>query len=140
MLDPEGSIISWNLGAERIKGYSAAEAIGRHLSLFFRASDIANRKPWRLLELARRDGRVEDEAWRLRKDGTVFWANVVITALLNHDGRLVGFGKVTRDLTERRKVEAPGGGGTMHLGPLRRAGRMDRGSDRARVGDAVVGQ
>lgn len=103
MLDPQGNIASWNIGAERIKGYSADEIIGQHFSIFYPPEDAA--KPERELEIAKRDGRLEDEGWRLRKDGTRFWANVVITALFDNTGQLRGFGKVTRDLTERRSSE-----------------------------------
>jgi PAS domain S-box-containing protein len=105
MLDPRGYIISWNLGAERIKGYAASEIIGKHFSIFYPAEDIAAGKPpWELTE-AERCGRFEDEGWRLRKDGSRFWANVIITALRGSDGVLRGFGKVTRDLTARREAE-----------------------------------
>jgi PAS domain S-box-containing protein len=102
MLDPEGTIISWNEGAQRIKGYSEAEALGRHFSLFYTPEANAEDHPARELEIAIRDGRYEEEGWRLRKDGTRFWANVVITALLDDHGNLRGFAKVTRDMTERR--------------------------------------
>ena len=104
-LDPKGVILSWNAGAERIKGYSAEEIIGRHFSIFYTAEDLAARKPETELLVAEREGRVEDEGWRIRKDGSRFWASVVITALRDPDGRLVGFAKVTRDLTARRKWE-----------------------------------
>jgi PAS domain S-box-containing protein len=105
MLDREGYITTWNLGAERIKGYDASEIIGRHFSVFYPPDDIADRKPaWELAE-AERHGRFEDEGWRLRKDGSRFWANVIITALRDSDGVLRGFGKVTRDLTARREAE-----------------------------------
>ena len=104
-LSPEGIIITWNAGAERIKGYRADEIIGRHFSNFYRPEERAARKPEWELEVAERDGRVEDEGWRVRKDGTTFWANVVITALRDASGKLVGFAKVTRDLSERRRVE-----------------------------------
>jgi len=104
MLDPGGHVISWNEGAERIKGWTAAEIIGKHFSTFYPPEDMA--KPAWELEVAVREGRVEDEGWRMRKDGTRFWANVVITALRAPDGRLLGFTKVTRDLTERREAEA----------------------------------
>jgi PAS domain S-box-containing protein len=103
MLDPRGNIASWNIGAERIKGYRADEIIGKHFSIFYPPEDTG--KPEKEMEIARRDGRLEDEGWRLRKDGTRFWANVVITALYDDTGRLRGFGKVTRDLTERRNAE-----------------------------------
>ena len=104
-LDPKGMILSWNAGAERIKGYSADEIIGRHFSTFYTAEDLAARKPEMELAVAEREGRVEDEGWRVRKDGSRFWASVVITALRDPDGRLVGFAKVTRDLTARRQWE-----------------------------------
>ena len=103
-LDPDGRIMSWNLGAQRLKQYTAAEAIGRHFSMFYPRTDIAARKPEWELEVATRDGRVEDEGWRLRKDGSRFWANVLITALRDDSGKLVGFAKVTRDLTAQRQA------------------------------------
>ena len=102
MLDPNGYIASWNRGAQRIKGYSAEEIIGRHFSVFYSAEDVAAGKPARELEVATRDGRFEDEGIRIRKDGTEFWANVILTAVRDDDGSLVGFAKITRDLTERR--------------------------------------
>jgi PAS domain S-box-containing protein len=102
MLDPMGYIVSWNLGAERLKGYTANEIIGKHFSVFYPQDDLDARKPERELEIASAVGRLEDEGWRLRKDGSRFWANVVITALRDDSGELVGFAKVTRDLTERR--------------------------------------
>jgi PAS domain S-box-containing protein len=105
VLDPEGYVRSWNAGAERLKGYRANEIIGRHFSAFYTDGDIARDWPAKELRRAREDGRFEDEGWRVRKDGKRFWANVVITALRDEDGQLVGFGKVTRDLTERRQYE-----------------------------------
>jgi PAS domain S-box-containing protein len=105
MLDPTGRVATWNVGAERIKGYAAAEIIGQHFSRFYEQHDIEAGKCERELEIAAREGRCEDEGWRLRKDGTRFWANVVITALRNPDGELVGFAKVTRDRTEHRNLE-----------------------------------
>ncbi|MEV4151151.1 PAS domain S-box protein [Amycolatopsis sp. NPDC049691] len=105
MLDPGGHISSWNAGAERIKGWTAEEVIGRHFSVFYPPEEVAAGKPARELEVAARDGRLEDEGWRVRKDGTRFWANVVITALFDEHRRLQGFGKVTRDMTERRNAE-----------------------------------
>ncbi len=105
MLDATGHVTSWNEGAARIKQYTAKEIIGKHFSIFYPADQLATGKPAWELEVAARDGRVEDEDWRLRKDGTRFWANVVITALRNPAGELVGFTKVTRDLTERREAE-----------------------------------
>jgi PAS domain S-box-containing protein len=104
-LDPTGHVTTWNSGAERIKGYTAREIIGQHFSRFYPAEDVASGKCDRELEIAARDGRIEDEGWRIRKDGTRFWANVVITALRGENGELVGFAKVTRDLTERRRAE-----------------------------------
>jgi PAS domain S-box-containing protein len=104
MLEPNGCISSWNLGAERIKGYKASEIIGKHFSAFYPEEDIRNGKPQWELEIAARDGRVEDEGWRLRKDGSRFWANVIITALRNDAGNLVGFSKVTRDFTDRMRA------------------------------------
>ena len=105
MLDPTGRIVSWNLGAERAKGYRAHEIIGKHFSTFYTPEAIARRHPERELEIAAAEGRFEEEGWRLRKDGSQFWANVVITALYDADGRLHGFGKVTRDITDRKRAE-----------------------------------
>ncbi|MBB5956861.1 PAS domain S-box-containing protein [Saccharothrix tamanrassetensis] len=105
MLDPDGHVASWNSGAERIKGYRADDILGRHFSTFYPPEDIAAGKPDRELEIAIAEGRLEDEGWRLRKDGSRFWANVVITALFDATGDLRGFGKVTRDMTERRRAE-----------------------------------
>jgi len=104
-LDPNGIILSWNAGAQRIKGYTADEAIGQHFSIFYTSADLAADKPGTELARAISDGRVEDEGWRVRKDGTQFWASVVITALRDAAGRLVGFAKVTQDLTNRRRAE-----------------------------------
>jgi PAS domain S-box-containing protein len=101
MLDIEGRIRTWNRGAQRLKGYQASEILGQHFSRFYPEEDISAGKPRRELEIATRDGRVEDEGWRIRKDGSRFWANVTITALRDAGGNLVGFGKVTRDFTER---------------------------------------
>ncbi len=105
MLDPEGRVSTWNEGAERIKGYTADEIIGRHFSVFYPAEAVAIRFPQHELEVAKRTGRFEDEGWRVRKDGSLFWANVIITALRDESGALVGFAKVTRDLTERRQAQ-----------------------------------
>ena len=104
MLDPAGRISSWNAGAARLKGYEEAEILGRHFSVFYTPEDIASGKPARELEEALAVGRVEDEGLRLRKDGSSFLANVVITPLRNQDGVLIGFAKVTRDLTERQQA------------------------------------
>jgi PAS domain S-box-containing protein len=106
MLDPGGRVASWNAGAQRITGYSAAEIIGEHFSRFYPREDIERRKPQWELEVATREGRFEEEGWRLRKDGSTYWSNVVITAVRDDTGKLLGFAKVTRDLTERKRVEA----------------------------------
>ena len=105
MTDPEGYIISWNKGAEKIKGYTADEIIGQHISLFYTADEIESGEPEKNLQRAKESGRFEDEGWRVRKNGSTFWANVVITALKDNEGTLVGFGKVTRDLTKRKSAE-----------------------------------
>ncbi|MCG2595672.1 PAS domain S-box protein [Ramlibacter sp. XY19] len=105
VLDPEGHIQSWNSGAQKLKGYSREEILGRHFSVFYPQEAIDRRWPQEELKLARERGRFEDEGWRLRKDGTRFWANVVITALYDAQGELTGFAKITRDLTERRAHE-----------------------------------
>ncbi|MFD9575780.1 PAS domain S-box protein [Streptomyces sp. NPDC059982] len=105
MLDPTGHVSSWNAGAERIKGYGASDIIGKHFSVFYPPEDIAADKPGLELEAAIADGRLEDEGWRIRQDGSRFWANVVITPLFGETGELRGFGKVTRDMTERRAAE-----------------------------------
>src|SRR6185437_13446135 len=103
-LDPVGNVRTWNIGAERIKQYTAPEIIGKHFSIFYADEDKRNGKPEQELEVAKKEGRLEDEGWRVRKDGSRFWANVVITALRDRSGKLVGFGKVTRDFTERMKT------------------------------------
>jgi PAS domain S-box-containing protein len=105
MLDRKGFIRTWNAGAERLNGYTAEEIIGRHFSCFYPEADIQARKPQKELETALADGRLEDEGWRLRKDGSRFWANVVITAIFDENRKHLGFAKVTRDLTERRMAE-----------------------------------
>jgi PAS domain S-box-containing protein len=103
MLDPAGQVTTWNTGAERIKGYKADEIIGEHFSRFYLPEAIVKRWPEYALEMARKDGRFEDEGWRLRKDGTSFWANVIITPAYADTGELAGFAKVIRDLTERKR-------------------------------------
>ena len=103
LLDAQGHVSSWNEGAQRIKGYSAEEIIGQHFSRFYRPEDAA--KCEMELKVAAREGRFEDEGWRVRKDGTLFWANVVISRIFDRDGTLIGFAKVTRDLTSRRQLE-----------------------------------
>ena len=105
LLSPTGEVASWNPGAERIKGYKAHEIVGRHFRIFYPPEDIADGKPERELQIATASGRFEEEGWRLRKDGSRFWATVIITAVRDGDGRLIGFGKVTRDLTERKNSE-----------------------------------
>ena len=104
-LDPDGQVTSWNAAAERIKGYRADEIIGQHFSRFYPSEDIVGGKPARALAAAAAEGRYEDEGWRVRKDGSHFWANVIITALWDTNGTLRGYGKVTRDITERKRVE-----------------------------------
>lgn len=104
-LDPEGNVMSWNPGAERFKGYAEREIVGRHFSVFYPEEDLRAQKPQHELIAAAELGRFEDEGWRIRKDGTRFWANVVITPLREPDGTLVGFAKVTRDLTARKNAE-----------------------------------
>ena len=105
LLDPGGYIATWNVGAERLKGYSADEIIGQHFSVFYPPEAKAIGHPQHELEVATQQGRFEEEGWRIRKDGTAFWANVVITAVRDETGELIGFAKVTRDLTERRNAD-----------------------------------
>ncbi len=104
MLDPTGVVTSWNIGGQRIKGYSPEEIVGRNFSRFYTETDRANGKPARALRIAREQGRYEEEGWRVRKDGTFFWASVVIDPIREGD-RLVGFAKITRDITERREAQ-----------------------------------
>ena len=105
ILDPQGHVVSWTAAAERLKGYRSGEVIGMHFSTFNTPEDAASGKCTRELEGAARDGRLEDEGWRIRKDGSRFWANVVITALRDTQGNLRGFGTVIRDLTDRKQAE-----------------------------------
>ena len=105
MLTPDGRVASWNSGAERIEGYRADEILGRHFSCFFTGEDVSEDKPARLLERAVKEARVDDQGWRIRKDGSRFWADVLITALFDNTGRLQGFSKVLRDATERKRAE-----------------------------------
>jgi PAS domain S-box-containing protein len=105
MLDPEGRVVSWNAGAERIKGYRPSEILGQHFSRFYPADRVAAGWPEHELATARATGRFEEEGWRVRKDGSRFWANVIITAVHDQSGELRGFAKVTRDLTEKRRIE-----------------------------------
>jgi PAS domain S-box-containing protein len=105
MLDPEGHVTNWNTGAQAIKGYTADEIIGEHFSKFYTPEDVEARIPWKALETAKREGRFTAEAWRQRKDGSRFWASVVLDAIRDEAGELIGFAKVTRDLTERREAQ-----------------------------------
>src|SRR3954451_1531814 len=105
LLDPQGYIRTWNEGAQRTKGYQANEIIGKHFSIFYSPRDVRQGKPDYGLRVARDEGRCEEDGWRFRKDGTRFWANVVITALYDPAGKLVGFAKVTRDLSERKRAD-----------------------------------
>jgi PAS domain S-box-containing protein len=105
MLDPDGRVTNWNAGAARIKGYAEHEIVGEHLSRFYTPEDVEAGVPWNALEQARRDGRYESEGWRVRKDGTRFWASAIIDPIHDDDGSLIGFAKITRDLTERRETQ-----------------------------------
>lgn len=105
MLDPEGNVTTWNTGAQRIKGYRADEIIGKHFSIFYPAEALERGWPQEELRRATAQGRFEDEGWRVRRDGSQFWANVIITALKDKNGNIRGFSKITRDLTERRQLE-----------------------------------
>ncbi len=105
MLDPEGYVKNWNNGAKRIKGYESSEIVGKHFSCFYPEEDLRNGKPQWELRVAAKEGRFEDEGWRVRKDGSKFWANVIITAIRDEAGKLIGFGKVTRDFTERMQLQ-----------------------------------
>lgn len=105
MLDPTGIVTSWNPGAQRSKGYTATEIIGQHFSRFYTEEDRKTGLPARALEIAKREGKFEHEGWRVRKDGTCFWAFVVIDPIRHKSGEVIGFAKVTRDLTERRTAE-----------------------------------
>src|SRR2546426_12143219 len=104
-LDPSGHVTSWSRAAQRMKGYPAEEILGKHFSIFYTREDIERGKPHRVLQAAATYGRVEDTGWRLRRDGTLFWANVVMTALHDPNGDLIGFGKVTRNLSQRKWAE-----------------------------------
>jgi PAS domain S-box-containing protein len=104
MLDPSGKIVSWNEGAQKIKGYTPEEIIGQHFSCFYTSEDLESGKPDEEFTVAAAEGRWEEEGWRLRKDGSRFWADVVITALHDKAGNLLGFTKVTRDITEGKRA------------------------------------
>ncbi|HEU5422097.1 MAG TPA: ATP-binding protein [Nitrolancea sp.] len=141
LLDPDGNVRSWNAGARRIKGYTADEIIGKHFSIFYPPSEVRRGKPTYGLGVAREAGRWEEEGWRVRKDGSRFWASVIITALRDPGGTLVGFAKVTRDLTERRQAEEE----RRQLLTLERAARAEAESSLVqlqsiqRVTDAALG-
>src|SRR5258705_4666791 len=105
MLDTTGRIQTWNEGAEKLKGYTSAEIIGKHFSVFYPNEDLAADKPAKELAIATQTGRYEEEGWRVRKDGSRFWASVLITAIHDEEGRLVGVAQVNRDLSERRASE-----------------------------------
>lgn len=104
MLDPSGRVVTWNAGAQKMKGYDADEIIGQHVSIFHPPTDLATNEPATTLNYAAANGRAENEGWRRRKDGSTFWANVVITAIRDKSGALRGFAKVTQDLTERKRL------------------------------------
>ena len=105
LLDPDGRIVSWNEGAQRMKGYTVEEVVGKQTSIFYGEEDVAAGKPQRKLEVAAKTGRFEEEDWRYRKDGSRFWANVVVNAIRDKNEALIGFAQVTRDMTERRRHE-----------------------------------
>ena len=105
MLDPTGHVVTWNSGAERIMAYRSEEILGRHFSVFYPAEIWDRREPERVLEIGAAEGRLEEEGWRVRKDGSLFWASVVVTALHDDSGKLVGFANMTRDMTVQRAAE-----------------------------------
>ncbi len=107
LLDREGSVMTWNPGAERIKGYRADEVLGLHFSRFFIEEDVERGRPAELLRRAAERGRIEEEGWRVRKDGSRFWANVILTAIRDDAGQLTGYAKVTRDFTDRKRRKSP---------------------------------
>src|ERR1700688_1173576 len=104
MLTPSGHVATWNKGAQKIKGYSSDEIVGRHFSVFYTDDDVAEGKPDKEIAIAVSQGRVEDEGWRVRRDGSRFWASVIITAVYDASRTLCWFAKITRDLTERRRL------------------------------------
>ena len=105
MLDFKGTVRSWNPGAERFKGYQAAEILGKHFSMFYTLEDRANGEPERAMETATREGRFESQGWRVRKDGSRFWASVVLEPIRAGDGQIVGFAKITRDITRQKETQ-----------------------------------
>lgn len=137
MLSPDGRVASWNEGAQRIKGYTADEILGHSFTQFYPEEAVATRFPQHELEVAAHEGRFEDEGWRLRKDGSRFWASVIITAMRDQEGRLVGYAKVTRDLTARREAEAQAlalaAEEAAHAEALRRGEELSRLNDRLTV-------
>ena len=106
MLDPAGCVASWNVGAERLKGYTAQEIIGRNFSVFYTTEDVTMGQPRRALDIAAQEGTYQEESLRVRKDGASFWATVTLTALKDTEGKLRGFAQLTRDITERKMHEA----------------------------------
>jgi PAS domain S-box-containing protein len=105
MLDPKGNVTSWNAGAARIKGFTEDEIVGKHFSNFYVEEEREAGVPQKVLETARKEGRFEGEGWRVRKDGTRFWASVVVDAIKDDKGKLVGFAKITRDMTDKRAAQ-----------------------------------
>jgi PAS domain S-box-containing protein len=132
MLSPEGIITNWNTGAERIKGYTPQEIIGQHFSKFYSPEDAAAGVPQVGLDTARREGRFEKEGWRYRKDGSKFWASVVIDAIRKPDGELIGYAKITRDMTERRQGSGTGRTRTRGDGSITKDGRHRPADGRSR--------
>ncbi len=131
MLDPRGIVTSWNAGGERIKGYQTSEIVGQHFRRFFTEEDRTAGLPERALETAAREGKYEAEGWRVRKDGTRFWASVVLDAIRDKHGTLIGFAKITRDITERRADRARPAGSAA-APPARAEDGRHRPSDRRR--------
>ena len=136
MIDRNGIVTNWNRGAQRIKGYRTEEIVGQHFSCFYTREDRAANMPQRTLEIAARDGRYEAEAWRVRKDGSRFLADVVIDALKDDGGRLIGFAKITRDVTERVEAARAAGGGAHQPGAVARRGGAASRAGRARASRA----
>lgn len=134
-IDPSGVITSWNSGAVLVKGYSAAEAVGRHISMFYTEEDNAAVLPTRLLEAARADGRVEDQGWRLRKDGSKFWADVVLSVVHDDDGEVTGFAKVTRDVSDRHAAQE-----ALEINEARLRRMVEQVEDHAIVGTDLAGE
>lgn len=150
MLDPQGVISTWNPGAERLKGYVASEIIGKHFSIFYGEDDLKVGKPDYELRVAAKEGHFEDEGWRIRKDGSRFWANVIITAVHDEGGELIGFGKITRDLSDRKiaeeryrlLVEGVGDYAIYSLDPEGRVTSWNVGAERIKgySADEIIGQ